>query len=58
MDVEEDELVGARVRVRGAELDRIADVAQRAEADALDDAAGRDIEARDQTREGDNASSR
>ena len=50
-DVEEHELVRARVGVRGAELDGIADVAQLAELDALDDAAARDVEARDQTRE-------
>ena len=34
-----------------AELDRIADVAQPYEVDALDDAAARDVEAGDQTRE-------
>ena len=34
-----------------AELDRIADVAQPLKAHALDDAAGRHVEARDQTRE-------
>ena len=50
-DVEEHELVGARVGVRAAELDRVADVAQPVEVDALDDAAARDVEARDQTRE-------
>ena len=50
-DVEEHELVGAGVRVRGAELDRVADVAQALELDALDDAAARDVEARDQARE-------
>ena len=50
-DVEEDELVRARVRVGAAELDRIADVAQPDEVHALDDAAARDVEARDQTRE-------
>ena len=49
--VEEDELVGAGLRVRLAELDRVADVAQALEADALDDAAGRDVEAGDQARE-------
>ena len=58
LDVEEDELVGAGVGVRGAELDRIADVAQPLEAHALDDAAARDVEARDQARERDSASSR
>jgi hypothetical protein len=57
LDVEEDELVGAGVGVRGAELDRIADIAQLLEADALDDAPARDVEARDQTRERDRASS-
>ena len=46
------------VGVRGAELDRVADVAQAAEAHALDDAPGGHVEARDQTREGNNASSR
>jgi hypothetical protein len=53
LDVEEDELVGATIRVRGAELDRIADIAQLLELDALDDAARRDVEARDQARESD-----
>ena len=47
-DVQEDELVGADVGVALGELDRIADVAQRLEAHALDDAAARDVEARDQ----------
>src|SRR5581483_9270075 len=51
--VEEDELVSAPVGVRGAELDRIADVAQLLETDALDDAAGGDVEAGDQARERD-----
>ncbi len=51
LHVEEDELVGAPVGVGGAELDRIADVAQLLELDALDDAAGGDVEARDQARE-------
>ena len=50
-DVEEHELVGACVGVGRAELDRIADVAEILEADALDDAAVRHVEARDQTRE-------
>ena len=50
-DVEEHELVRAGVRVRGAELDRVADVAEILEADALHDAAVRHVEARDQTRE-------
>ena len=40
-DVEEHELVRAGVRVGAAELDRIADVAQADEVDALDDAAAR-----------------
>ena len=56
-DVEEDELVGARVGVAAAELDRIADVTQAAEVHALDDAAARDVEAGDQARERDRASS-
>ena len=51
LHVEEDELVGAAIGVRGAELDRVADVAQLLELDALDDAAGGDVEARDQARE-------
>ena len=51
LHVEEDELVGAAVGVGGAELDRVADVAQLLELDALDDAAGGDVEARDQARE-------
>ena len=51
LDVEEDELVGSRVRVRRPELDRIADLAQTLEADALDDAAAGDVEAGDQARE-------
>ncbi len=50
-NVEKHELVRASVRVRGAELDGIADVAQPAEADALDDAPARDVEAGDQPRE-------
>ncbi len=58
LHVEEHELVGAGVGVGGAELDRVADVAQALKADALDDAAARDVEARDQTRERQNASSR
>ena len=51
LDVEEHELVGARIRVGGPELDGIADVPQPGEVDALDDAPGRDVEAGDQTRE-------
>ena len=57
LHVEEDELVGTRVRVSGAELDRIADVAELPEAHALDHAAAGHVEARDQTRERDLASS-
>ena len=49
--VEEDELVGARVRVGLAELDGVADVAQALEAHALDDASAGDVEAGDQPRE-------
>src|SRR6266516_6414905 len=49
--VEEDELVGARVRVDRGELDGIADVAQADEVDALDDAPPGDVQAGDQTRE-------
>src|SRR5581483_2437809 len=44
-------LVCAGVGVRGAELDRVADVAQPREAHALDDAPVGDVETRDQTRE-------
>ena len=51
LHVEEHELVGAGVRVRRAELDRVADVAQALEANALDDAAAGHVEARDQARE-------
>src|SRR5439155_13803888 len=50
-DVEEHELVRTGVGVRAAELDRVADVAQADEVDALDDASAGDVEARDQTRE-------
>ena len=50
-DVEEDELVRAGVRVRLAELDRVADVAQPLEAHALDDAAAGDVQAGDQAGE-------
>ena len=49
--VEEDELVGAGVRVGRAELDGVAHVAQALEAHALDDAAAGDVEAGDQARE-------
>ena len=60
LHVEEHELVGTGVGVGGTELDRIADVAQSLEADALDDAAAGHVEARDQARERDSlrASSR
>src|ERR671916_3005250 len=51
LHVEVDQLVGARVGVSGAELDRVADVAQSLETDAFDDAASRDIQAGDQARE-------
>ena len=51
LDVEVDELVRARVGVQRTELDRVADLGQALEAHALDDASGRDIEARDQARE-------
>ena len=44
-DVEEDELVDADLRVALGELDRVADVAQPFEADALDDAAAGHVEA-------------
>ena len=57
-DVEEHELVGTGVGVRGAELDGISDIAQPLEANTLDDATGGDVEARDQARERDKASSR
>src|SRR3954447_13674901 len=50
-DVEEDELVGARLRVGSAELHWMADIAKPLEPNSLDDAAVRDVEARDQTRE-------
>ena len=53
LHVEEDELVRTAVGVGGAELDRVADVTQLLELDALDDAAGGDVEARDQARERD-----
>ena len=45
--VEEDELVGAELRVAVGELDRVADVAKPLEANAFHDAAARDVEARD-----------
>ena len=46
-DVEEGELVGALLVVPRGELDRVARVAQVQEVDALDDAAGGDVQARD-----------
>ena len=46
-DVEEDELVGAELGVARRELDRVADLAQPLEADALDHAAAGDVEAGD-----------
>ncbi len=46
-DVEERELVGALLVVPRGELDGVAGVAQVLEVDALDDAAGGDVEARD-----------
>ena len=46
-DVEEDELVGALGVVARGELDRVAGVADVDEVRALDDAAGVDVEARD-----------
>src|SRR5208283_3287310 len=46
-DVEEDELVGALFVVARGQLDGIAGVAQADEIDALDDAAGGDVEAGD-----------
>ena len=48
-DVEEDELVGAELGVARRQLDGIADLAQRPEPDALDDAPCGDVEARDHT---------
>ena len=44
-DVEEGELVGALLVVARGDLDRVAGVAQLDEVDALDDAAGGDVEA-------------
>ena len=46
-DVEEDQLVGALGVVGAGQLDRVAGVAQVDEVDALDHAAGVDVEARD-----------
>src|SRR5207302_4284662 len=46
-DVEEDELVRAQVGIARRELDRVAHVAKLLEADALHDAAVRDVEAGD-----------
>ena len=48
-DVEEDELVGAELRVARRELDRLAHLPQVDEVDALDDAAAGDVEAGDHT---------
>ncbi len=46
LHVQEDELVGAAVRVGGTELDRVADIPEPLEPDSLDDAACGDVEAR------------
>ena len=46
-DVEEDELVGAELRVTGRELDRLAHLAEVDEVHALDDASSLDVEAGD-----------
>ena len=46
-DVEEGQLVGALLAVAAGQLDRVAGVAEVLEVDALDDAAGVDVEARD-----------
>ena len=46
-DVEEDELVGAELRVAGGELDRLSHLPQVDEVDALDDPPARDVEAGD-----------
>ncbi len=46
-DVEKDQLVGAERRVARRELDRVPHLAQALEAHSLDDAAARDVEARD-----------
>src|SRR5581483_1948562 len=58
LHVEEHELVRPLVRVDAAQLDGISDVPQSLELHALDDAALRDVEARDQTRERHTTSSR
>ena len=50
---EREALVGASVRVGRAKLDGVADIPQLLEADALHDAAGSHVEARDQARERD-----
>jgi hypothetical protein len=50
-DVEEDELVGAGLGVRGSQLQRVADGPQPLEPHALHDGAARHVEARDQARE-------
>jgi hypothetical protein len=44
-DVEEGEFVGALLIVAARDLDRVAGIAQALEIDALDDAAGLDVEA-------------
>ena len=46
-DIEKNELVGPFVLVVRGELDRVAGVTELDEADTLDDAAGVDVEARD-----------
>ena len=51
LHVEVDELVGSRIGVERAELDRVADVGEALEPHSLDDAPAGDVEARDQTRE-------
>ena len=53
LHVKENELVGAAIRIGRTELDGVADIAQLLKLDALDDAARRDVEARDQARESD-----
>src|SRR5262249_7686169 len=44
-DIEKDELVRAKLRVARRQLDRVSDLAQTLEPDALDDAAAGDVEA-------------
>jgi hypothetical protein len=48
LDVEEDELVRSRVRIGGAEIHRIADVAETFEAHSLDDTPRGDVQTGDQ----------